>query len=104
MFYLMHMNIMRFQLGIMKKLLTGEKIGLCDYIFIYIWYNNFVICVYSELARNCKIKLDSSTFDSPYTKTHLLFQAHFLRLVLPCTDYYTDLKSILDQAIRILQV
>lgn len=41
--------------------------------------------------------------ESPNTKTYLLLQAHFSRLALPCSDYYTDLKSVLDQTIRILQ-
>lgn len=60
--------------------------------------------VSSELAKFCKLPVDASTYDSPYTKTHLLLQAHFSRLELPCTDYQTDLKSVLDQTIRILQV
>lgn len=43
--------------------------------------------------------------DSPHTKAHLLFQAHFSRIKeLPIIDYRTDTQSILDQAIRILQV
>lgn len=52
----------------------------------------------------CRHAVDSSTLDSPNTKTFLLLQAHFSRLPLPCADYLTDLKSVLDQAIRILQV
>ena len=52
------------------------------------------------------VPLDTSTrsMESPNTKTYLLLQAHFSRLALPCSDYYTDLKSVLDQTIRILQV
>lgn len=57
-----------------------------------------------DLAKMCPVPVDSSTLDSPHTKAHLLFQAHFSRLQLPCSDYLTDLKSVLDQAIRILQV
>lgn len=30
-------------------------------------------------------------------------QAHFSRIELPVTDYVTDLKSVLDQSIRIIQ-
>ena len=41
--------------------------------------------------------------DSPHVKAHLLLQSHFNRNELPCTDYHTDTKSVLDQAIRILQ-
>lgn len=44
------------------------------------------------------------SFDSPHTKTHLLLQAHFSRAELPIADYVTDTKSVLDQALRILQV
>lgn len=31
------------------------------------------------------------------------FQAHFSQLELPISDYVTDLKSVLDQSIRIIQ-
>jgi activating signal cointegrator complex subunit 3 len=41
--------------------------------------------------------------ESANTKTFLILQAHFSRLQLPCSDYYTDTKSVLDQTIRILQ-
>ena len=41
--------------------------------------------------------------ESANTKTFLLLQSHFSRLQLPCSDYYTDTKSVLDQTIRILQ-
>jgi len=43
------------------------------------------------------------SYDSPHTKAMLLLQAHFERMALPISDYLTDLKSVLDQAIRILQ-
>ena len=43
------------------------------------------------------------SMESANTKTFLLLQAHFSRLQLPCSDYFTDLKSVLDQTIRILQ-
>lgn len=63
---------------------------------------NFLI--HRELAKNCQIQVNSAILDSPHTKTLLLFQAHFSHLQLPCADYYTDLKSVLDQSMRILQV
>ena len=34
---------------------------------------------------------------------HLLLQCHFCRNQLPNSDYGTDTKSVMDQAIRILQ-
>ncbi|XP_065574248.1 activating signal cointegrator 1 complex subunit 3-like [Artemia franciscana] len=57
----------------------------------------------AELAKLCPVEVNQYTFDSPHTKAHLLFQAHFSRLPLPISDYHTDTKSVLDQAIRILQ-
>jgi len=36
-------------------------------------------------------------------KTFLLMQAHFSHLPLPNSDYLTDTKSVLDQAIRVIQ-
>jgi len=56
-----------------------------------------------ELARNCRLPVNMYSLDSSHTKTHLLLQAHFSRLSLPCADYITDTKSVLDQTIRILQ-
>ena len=41
--------------------------------------------------------------DDPHCKTSLLLQHHLGRLELPVSDYNTDLRSVLDQAIRIVQ-
>lgn len=57
----------------------------------------------ADLAKICPIKVGRLPMDSPHTKANLLLQAHISRLSLPNSDYYTDLKSVLDQAIRILQ-
>ena len=63
--------------------------------------------VNAELARQVAnaggFKVDARLADDPHTKANLLFQAHWLRLELPMSDYVTDTKSVLDQAIRILQ-
>eukprot|EP00762_Andalucia_godoyi_P001056 ANDGO_02041.mRNA.1 DExH-box ATP-dependent RNA helicase DExH14 len=40
---------------------------------------------------------------SPHVKTRLLLIAHMKRLDLPVPDYASDTKSVLDQAIRLLQ-
>ncbi|XP_029640230.1 activating signal cointegrator 1 complex subunit 3 isoform X1 [Octopus sinensis] len=57
----------------------------------------------SELAQQLPLEVSPHTMDSSHTKTNLLLQAHFSTLTLPSSDYYTDTKSVLDQAIRILQ-
>ncbi|XP_017789582.1 PREDICTED: activating signal cointegrator 1 complex subunit 3 [Habropoda laboriosa] len=56
-----------------------------------------------ELSKMCRYQVDNYSYNSPHTKTFLLLQAHFSRLPLPCSDYITDLKLVLDQAIRIIQ-
>ena len=60
--------------------------------------------VNSELAQQLPVPVCNTNYDFPSTKAHLLLHAHFSRTPLPSTDYVTDLKTILDQAIRILQV
>jgi hypothetical protein len=54
-----------------------------------------------EFSQLCFIMSENS-FESPHCKAFLLLQAHLFSLPLPITDYVTDLKSVLDQCIRIL--
>lgn len=54
--------------------------------------------------RYCPVPVDSSRLEDPHVKAFLLLQSHLTRAPLPCTDYLTDTKSVLEQAIRILQV
>ncbi|XP_036325635.1 activating signal cointegrator 1 complex subunit 3 [Rhagoletis pomonella] len=56
-----------------------------------------------ELAESCRFRPPAPTWDSPYTKTFLLLQAHFSRLSLPNSDFLTDTKSALDNATRVMQ-
>lgn len=55
------------------------------------------------LAEKVPHMVDEHHLDDPHVKANLLFQAHFSRIELPVTDYVTDLKSVLDQSIRIIQ-
>lgn len=57
-----------------------------------------------ELAGQCQYEVNRLTLDSSHTKAYILLQCHFSRASFPSTDYKTDLKSVLDQALRILQV
>ncbi|XP_031090606.1 DExH-box ATP-dependent RNA helicase DExH14 isoform X2 [Ipomoea triloba] len=47
--------------------------------------------------------VDNNRLDDPHVKANLLFQAHFSQSELPVVDYVTDMKSVLDQSIRIIQ-
>lgn len=40
---------------------------------------------------------------SPHSKANLLLQKHLVRGQLPCSDYITDTRTVLDSSIRILQ-
>ncbi|CAI9111861.1 OLC1v1012190C1 [Oldenlandia corymbosa var. corymbosa] len=55
------------------------------------------------LSKRVPYMVDKNRLDDPHVKTNLLFQAHFSQLDLPISDYITDLKSVLDQSIRIIQ-
>lgn len=57
----------------------------------------------SELDKQCPLDIGSRQYECSHTKTIILLQAHFSHLKMPCSDYITDLKSVLDQSIRILQ-
>eukprot|EP01130_Rhizamoeba_saxonica_P011676 TRINITY_DN4859_c0_g2_i1.p1 TRINITY_DN4859_c0_g2~~TRINITY_DN4859_c0_g2_i1.p1 ORF type:complete len:1866 (+),score=443.62 TRINITY_DN4859_c0_g2_i1:728-5599(+) len=56
-----------------------------------------------KLAEQIRWDVDNYSFDSPHTKANILLQAHFSHLPLPISDYYSDLKSVLDQSVRIVQ-
>ncbi|XP_039272645.2 activating signal cointegrator 1 complex subunit 3-like [Styela clava] len=56
-----------------------------------------------NLSEHLPLQVSPDSFGSSSTKAHLLFQAHFSRIKMPSSDYATDLKSVLDQAFRILQ-
>uniref|UniRef100_A0A667ZUV8 Activating signal cointegrator 1 complex subunit 3 n=1 Tax=Myripristis murdjan TaxID=586833 RepID=A0A667ZUV8_9TELE len=57
----------------------------------------------SQLAQQLPLQVNPHSYDSAHTKTHLLLQAHFSHVQLPCSDYTTDTKTVLDNAIRICQ-
>ncbi|KAG9154776.1 hypothetical protein Leryth_014281 [Lithospermum erythrorhizon] len=56
-----------------------------------------------KLSEKVPLKVDKNSLDDPHVKTNLLLQAHFSRVEMPISDYVTDLKSVLDQSIRIIQ-
>ncbi|OTF71583.1 hypothetical protein BLA29_003853 [Euroglyphus maynei] len=57
----------------------------------------------AQLAKICPFKMERRSMDSPHTKANLLLQAHCSRSPFPIVDYYTDLKTVLDQVLRIFQ-
>ncbi|XP_067947750.1 activating signal cointegrator 1 complex subunit 3-like [Watersipora subatra] len=57
----------------------------------------------ADLAQKLPQEVDKYKMDDSHTKAYILLQAHLSRCPLPSTDYLTDTKSVMDQAIRILQ-
>ncbi|XP_076373679.1 activating signal cointegrator 1 complex subunit obelus isoform X2 [Tachypleus tridentatus] len=104
-YYLSHLTVQNFcdQLGPDKSLEDLLKVltSVQEYAELPVRHNEDAIN--NELAKRCPLEVSPYSYDSPHTKAYLLFQAHFSRLQLPCSDYLTDLKSVLDQSVRILQ-
>ncbi|XP_054270395.1 activating signal cointegrator 1 complex subunit 3 [Macrosteles quadrilineatus] len=104
-YYLSHETMLHLRQNL-SGLLTQEELLKClchvhEYSQLPVRHNEDMLN--GDLAKICPIAVDQMSLDSPHTKAHLLLQAHFSHLQLPCTDYYTDTKSVLDQSIRILQ-
>lgn len=104
-YYLSHNTMLMFTQSLKENLSLDQYLQiLCnsyEYNELPVRHNEELLN--EELAKMCRYSVDQYTYDSPHTKAFLLLQAHFSRLPLPCTDYNTDLKSVLDQAIRIIQ-
>ncbi|XP_011865347.1 PREDICTED: activating signal cointegrator 1 complex subunit 3 [Vollenhovia emeryi] len=102
-YYLSHNTMFMFTQSLRENLTLDQCLRvLCDsheYNELPVRHNEDLLN--EELAKLCRHSVNQ--YDSPHTKASLLLQAHFSRLPLPCTDYITDLKSVLDQAIRIIQ-
>eukprot|EP00094_Tigriopus_californicus_P013560 TCALIF_13117-PA protein Name:"Similar to ascc3 Activating signal cointegrator 1 complex subunit 3 (Gallus gallus)" AED:0.06 eAED:0.06 QI:112/0.94/0.95/1/0.78/0.75/20/319/2227 len=104
-YYLSHETIGQFNNELSPEMQTEELLKvLCDskeYSELPVRHNEDQMN--TELAKLCPITLNPYDMDSPHQKTHLLLQSHFCRNLLPIQDYHTDTKSVMDQAIRILQ-
>ncbi|KAI4463430.1 sec63 domain-containing [Holotrichia oblita] len=56
-----------------------------------------------QLVKILSFNLNGVMYDSPHLKVNLLLQMYLNDLELPNQEYTVDLKSVLDQALRILQ-
>ncbi|KAL0221892.1 hypothetical protein RCL1_001746 [Eukaryota sp. TZLM3-RCL] len=56
----------------------------------------------AELAKRVRFLEKSLDFSSPFVKTKLLIEAHIDHVTLPISDYYTDLKLVLDNCGRVV--
>ncbi|CAK9814213.1 Activating signal cointegrator 1 complex subunit 3 [Anthophora plagiata] len=104
-YYLSHHTMLMFEQSLQEFLTLEQCLRiLCnsyEYNELPVRHNEELLN--EELSKMCRYQVDNYSYNSPHTKTFLLLQAHFSRLPLPCADYITDLKLVLDQAIRIIQ-
>jgi activating signal cointegrator complex subunit 3 len=56
----------------------------------------------ADLAERLPFKVEAP-MDSPHTKALLLVVAHMFAVPMPIQDFFTDLRSFLDQSVRIIQ-
>jgi len=107
-YYLSHRTVAQFQ-----RTLSREGLGfvelmrvLCEcpeYDELPVRHNEDKLN--AEFAEHCPLEVDLAiqAYDSPHTKAFLLLQAHMWGLALPINDYKTDLKSVLDRSIPLIQ-
>ncbi|WAR07339.1 ASCC3-like protein [Mya arenaria] len=104
-YYLTHLTMRMFQSELGPQSTIPELIDVLtnasEYAELPVRHNEDQLN--SELSKSVPLEVNPHTLDSPHTKANLLLQCHFGRLPLPSTDYNTDTKSVLDQAIRICQ-
>ncbi|XP_061631426.1 activating signal cointegrator 1 complex subunit 3 isoform X1 [Phyllopteryx taeniolatus] len=104
-YYLKHQTIRLFKERLRAELPVHEILSILtdaeEYAELPVRHNEDQLN--SQLAQQLPLKVDPHSYDSAHTKTHLLLQAHFSHAQLPCSDYSTDTKTVLDNAIRICQ-
>ena len=106
-YYLSHETVSQFRNSLQSTMTLDDILSVLCYAneFNELPVRHNEDLMNADLAKECPINVEEKgmPMESPHTKAHLLLQAHFSRLQLPCSDYYTDLKSVLDQTIRIIQ-
>ena len=58
----------------------------------------------AQLAELLPWRVRHADWDSAHVKCFLLLQAHMAHVPLPISDYVNDTKSVLDQALRLMNV
>ncbi|KAM8869339.1 activating signal cointegrator 1 complex subunit 3 isoform 2-T4 [Spinachia spinachia] len=104
-YYLKHQTIGTFKERLKAELPIHELLSVLtdaeEYAELPVRHNEDQLN--SQLAQHLPVQVNPHSYDSAHTKTHLLLQAHFSHAPLPCSDYSTDTKTVLDNTIRICQ-
>ncbi|KAG5505245.1 hypothetical protein JIQ42_07452 [Leishmania sp. Namibia] len=104
-YYISHITVDLFNRRIEPDLSCGELLRLlCDaeeFDELPVRHNENKLNM--ELARQLPLPIRDAEGESPHAKAFLLFQALFERAPMPITDYITDQKSAMDNAVRVIQ-
>ncbi|KAM3873609.1 activating signal cointegrator 1 complex subunit 3 [Diretmus argenteus] len=104
-YYLKHQTIRMFKERLRAELPVEEVLSILtdaeEYAELPVRHNEDQLN--SQLAQQLPLQVNPHSYDSAHTKTHLLLQAHFSHAQVPCSDYTTDTKTVLDNAIRLCQ-
>ncbi|XP_053736131.1 activating signal cointegrator 1 complex subunit 3 isoform X2 [Synchiropus splendidus] len=104
-YYLKHQTVRMFKEQLRAELSVSDLLSILtdseEYAELPVRHNEDQLN--SQLAQQLPLQVNPNSYDSAHTKTHLLLQAHFSHAPLPCSDYGTDTKTVLDNAIRICQ-
>lgn len=104
-YYLKHPTVRMFKERLRAELPVQELLSVLtdaeEYAELPVRHNEDQLN--SQLAQQLPLQVNPHSYDSAHTKAHLLLQAHFSHAQLPCSDYTTDTKTVLDNAIRICQ-
>ncbi|ELP91075.1 activating signal cointegrator 1 complex subunit 3, helc1, putative [Entamoeba invadens IP1] len=105
MYYISYLTIKMFAVRMRKNLSHQEIIQI---IADAAEYNNHPVRHEDDnhcrtLSKSVRYGSVKGSFDDPHTKVFLLLSAYFGDNTLPIVDFVLDTKSVLDQAIRIVQ-
>ncbi|XP_059194984.1 activating signal cointegrator 1 complex subunit 3 [Centropristis striata] len=104
-YYLKHQTVRTFKDGLRAELPVHELLSILtdaeEFAELPVRHNEDQLN--SQLAQQLPLQVNPHSYDSAHTKTHLLLQAHFSHATLPCSDYNTDTKTVLDNTIRVCQ-
>lgn len=104
-YYISHITVDLFNRNIEPSMTCAELLRLlCDaeeFNELPVRHNEDKLNM--ELSRRLPLPIGDNEADSPHAKAYLLFQALFDRAPMPITDYKTDQKSAMDNAVRVIQ-
>lgn len=104
-YYLSHKTMLHFQNNLKpSNSIKDLLVVMCnaeEYALFPVRHNEDKINM--ELVKRLSLKHHGINFDSPHLKVQILMEMYLSEMDLPNQEYIVDLKSALDQSLRILQ-